>query len=132
MGGPPIVGKKFIDELDNFFICSFVIDGITFNSTEQYFQYQKNSDSEYRKKLLSEKNQSVIWCIGNRCKLREDWEDIKYNVMYRANYEKFNQNKKLKDILLKTGNNPIIFSSSTEYWNKANQKILEDLRTILK
>lgn len=40
--------------------------------------------------------------------LREDWEQIKDDIMPRAAYAKFTQNKNIRDILMSTGKETII------------------------
>ncbi len=130
MGGAALVDGKWIDEFDNFFICEFIVDGVIFCSSEQYYQYQKSNDPEYHKKLFSTTNQGQIYRIGRFCNLPSNWEDIKYDAMYKANYNKFSQNINLKKMLLETKGS-IRFQHSSPQWNEWNGKILEDLRITL-
>lgn len=50
-------------------------------------------------------------------KIREDWDEVKNNVMRRAVYSKFEQNKKLKEVLLSTGTKKIAEHTHRDsYW----------------
>ena len=42
--------------------------------------------------------------LGRKVKLREDWEDVKVDIMYEIVKQKFIQNPDLKDKLIATGN----------------------------
>jgi ribA/ribD-fused uncharacterized protein len=44
----------------------------------------------------------------------EKWNDIKKQIVFRGNYLKFSQNKKLYDILLGTDNKHLAEASSTD------------------
>lgn len=46
--------------------------------------------------------------------LREDWEEVKDDVMRKAVYAKFSQNIELKNILLDTNSEYIVENTSTE------------------
>ena len=45
---------------------------------------------------------------GTRVQLREDWEDIKLNIMEEVNYLKFAQHKDLRVKLLATGQEELV------------------------
>ena len=132
MGGMVTCEQKNYPELGNFWVCEFQIDGKTWYSTEQYFQAMKFLDEEYQEKIRGEMDGMECWYLGQtrdvRC--RSDWEDIKVEVMRRANYEKFKQNKNLKDILVSTEGE--IHSHSTDVWTLQNKIILQELRRYFK
>lgn len=48
--------------------------------------------------------------------LREDWEQVKDDIMRKAVYAKFFQNSELKNILLKTGLEYIVENTSKDYY----------------
>ena len=50
--------------------------------------------------------------LGRRVPLRNDWEDVKDQVMYDVCYAKFTQDKNLKEKLLATGNKELIEGNS--------------------
>ena len=50
-------------------------------------------------------------------KIREDWNDIRDDIMYKGIFAKFTQNKDLKKLLLMTGNKILIEDSPRDwYW----------------
>ena len=120
--------EKNYPELGNFHICEFEIGGKTWYSTEQYYQAMKFSDEEYQEKIRNEMDGMNCWYLGQTRNppCRSDWEDVKVEVMRKANYEKFKQNKNLRDILLSTTGE--IHSFSTDFWTLHNKIILQELR----
>ena len=48
--------------------------------------------------------------------LREDWEQVKDDIMRRAVYAKFTQNKEIRDILISTGKETIIEKTTNDYY----------------
>lgn len=56
-------------------------------------------------------------------KLREDWDEVKCDVMYKALHAKFTQNEYLKDLLMSTGDKEIIEASPRDaYWGWGKDK----------
>lgn len=131
MGGPAIVNDKNIPELDNFFVCKFELDDRIWPTTENYFQAQKSPNNFYQE-ALTKCPPKVAWKAGNTVEIRDNWEDIKVEVMYDANYAKFSQNPELKEILLSTAPHEIKFTASTPFWNEKNAEILTKIREELK
>ena len=39
MGGPGLIDGEYVDEVDNFLPCKFVIGGVEYYSSENYFQW---------------------------------------------------------------------------------------------
>ena len=56
--------------------------------------------------------------MGRRRKfqIREDWEEVKDDVMRKASFAKFSQNKDIKDILISTDNIKLIENSPFDYY----------------
>ena len=74
-------------------------------------------------------------------KLRDDWEDIKLDIMHKCVLEKFVQNESLKQMLLSTGKAALIENSPWDgFWGIGKKKdglnhlgrILERVREELK
>ena len=130
MGSPVICNNKEYPELNNFYPCEFIIDNKTWNSTEQYYQAMKSDDIYYKTKIRKETDALECWKMGQKVKIKDDWEKIKVDVMYKANYEKFKQNKKLRDILLSIKGE--IYTYSTPFWTIQNKIILETLKEELR
>lgn len=107
-----------------------VIDNIEWKSTEHYFQAQKflgpsstEKSREYAELIKNAKTPSISKILAAQktgggyrwrtnlnsiieqykdVKIRKDWEDVKEDIMKKALLEKFSQNEKLKEVLLKT------------------------------
>ena len=105
-------------------------DDETWNSTEQYYQAMKSDDIYYRTKMKKETDGLECWEMGQKVRIRDDWDEIKVDLMYKANYAKFKQNIKLRDVLISTKGE--IFPYSTPYWTTVNKWILESLRDYFK
>ena len=82
-----------------------VDDGITFSSTEQYYQYQKalhyNCQSAATN-ILCETDPVIIKHIGGSCKGKNDWDKVAQVVMEQGIYAKFSSNAELVEELADT------------------------------
>lgn len=93
-----------------------VIDGVTYNCTEQYMMAKKalmfNDFSAYREIML-EKKPAIQKAIGKTVKGFDKviWETYCRKIVYDANYAKFTQNKGMGDELMGTGNKEIVEAS---------------------
>eukprot|EP00668_Euglena_longa_P001947 GGOE01002271.1.p1 GENE.GGOE01002271.1~~GGOE01002271.1.p1 ORF type:complete len:178 (-),score=66.20 GGOE01002271.1:315-821(-) len=132
MGGPCFVNGKAYHELDNFLVRPFVIDGLQYLSSEQYFQCMKFTDEGYREIIRATKSGNQCWELGNTRKfaIREDWEQVKVQVMYEANRAKFEQNADLRQVLVST-QGPIR-AGGFPFWAEWNGILLERLREELR
>lgn len=93
--------------LSNFYPAKLIYDGIEYYNAESAYQAQKCSDAEQRKAFSS--------CYSDEAKrkarsieLREDWEDIKLEVMETVVRAKFEQNPRLAKLLLQSGEMRIV------------------------
>lgn len=88
--------------LSNFYPAPLVYEGIAYRNSEAAFQAQKckNAADRLQFKWLSP---GMAKRLGRRVDLRPDWEEIKDAVMYEVCKAKFQQNPRLKDRLLATG-----------------------------
>lgn len=93
-------GKYYF--LSNFYKATVTFDGITYTNNEAAFQAQKVLDHNTRLEF-SKLNPSQAKYKGRRVELREDWEDVKCNLMYDICKAKFTQNLGLREMLLSTG-----------------------------
>lgn len=90
--------------LSNFYDAKFIIDGIEFCSTEQYFMYMKAihfNDQDIANKILQECKPFLIKKLGRRVQNfnAEQWNKVSWRHMFDGCYAKFQQNKHLSDIL---------------------------------
>lgn len=127
MGGPAYIDGKKFPEFDNFYPCNiYSKNGPLYPSVEHAFQAQKNDDDKY-KLLISFENAQGAWELGQKVKLRYDWEDVKVSVMEALVKRKLLSNPAILEKLLST-EGPIVFKHSSPFWNQKNAEILEKLR----
>ena len=134
MGGPGFCNGKTYNIFDNFYSCVFFLDGKKYCSSEQCYQSLKFVDENYKEKIRLTFSPNSAWSLGQsrEYELIPNFEQEKVNLMYKANYAKFNCNPELAEVLINTGNYPISFVGSTPFWNRANSTILEKIRNELK
>lgn len=99
--------------LSNFEPCKVFYEGIEYSSSENAYQAAKSLDLEVKLEI-SKLSPSESKKISKKIKLRPDWEEIKYEVMFSVVFDKFTRNKELKKKLLSTGNK---YLEETNHWN---------------
>ena len=132
MGGPATIDGKAHPETDNFQPCQFQINGITYSSAENYFQWSKATNDQDRARVLKSGTGRTAWQAGQHIAIRGDWEEVKVQEMYNGNRAKFDQNAKEREALVQSGDSPILCRGSTDFWNVWNQIILERIRSELR
>lgn len=88
--------------LSNFYPTEVEYNGLTYHSSEAAFQAQKCKREEDRD-AFAEMTAAESKKAGRSVDLREDWEEIKYDVMKKMVNTKFWFNPELRDKLLATG-----------------------------
>lgn len=88
--------------LSNFYKAPVNVYGLPYTNNEAAFQSMKTTDMEKRREFVL-LDPSSAKANGRRIKLRGDWEQIKFNVMYNICLAKFLENPDLKENLLDTG-----------------------------
>jgi ribA/ribD-fused uncharacterized protein len=120
--------------LSNFREAPITLDGLTWRSTEYYYQAQKSRFSDYRQAIreakspghakrpatdprLSKKIGKQSWFYGRENAIRADWQSVKLSIMESAVRAKFNQHADLKRMLLETLDAEIIEDSGFDsFW----------------
>lgn len=92
-------------EFSQWYPVHFEIDGITFNSAEQFMMYEKAklfNDLEIVDKILKANNPKIIKALGREVHNfnKEIWDKYKRSIVYKGNLAKFSQNEDLKRKLL--------------------------------
>lgn len=107
--------------LSNFYDAKVEWDENTYLNNEAAFQSAKLIDKEKRSSF-SHLDPSSAKRKGRRVKLRDDWEKVKFDIMYEIVKCKFEQNIDLKDKLLSTGEQELVESNSwgDKIWGKVN------------
>jgi ribA/ribD-fused uncharacterized protein len=106
-------------EFSNFAPFKINIMGKVWPTSEHYFQAQKCDDPFYQKEILQATTPKMAAELGRRLdlKIRDNWEQIKDDVMYEALSAKFTQHQNLKELLLSTDNAIIVeHTSRDDYW----------------
>ena len=126
--------------LSNFELGDVIYEGIKYPSSENAYQAAKSIDSDIRKQFVNI-SPSESKKLSKKIDLREDWEEVKYKVMYDIVLDKFMRNRKLGDLLIETGDK---YLEETNHWSDKIWgvcdgvgknwlgKILMDVRTQIK
>lgn len=102
------------DFLSNFYPCKVTVDDLTFNSVEAAFQALKSTDVDVRRQFV-DLSPSEAKRLGRRIDLRDDWDDVKVDVMEALLRQKFSdKNPELKEKLLSTGDDDLVEGN---WWN---------------
>ena len=124
--------------LSNFYEAPVRIFGHHFKNSEAAFQAAKCP--EHMDKFCN-LNPSEAKRLGRKVKIRHDWEDIKYRVMWAVCFAKFLQNTGLQERLLNTENAHLVEGNTwgDTTWGVCNGKgknwlgsVLESVRDIFR
>lgn len=94
----------------------FKIDGVAFNTAEQYMMYKKAllfHDYSSAGKIMKEKNPRHQKALGRKVKGfdKDRWERYCKQFVYEANYAKFTQNPHMLTELLETAGTTLVEAS---------------------
>src|SRR5688572_26175830 len=112
------VGDEY-GEFSNFAPFPITIDGVTWPTSEHYFQAQKFSDPAVRETIRLEPSPMNAAKLGRSREfaIRPDWEVVKDDVMRRAVRAKFTEHAELQALLVGTGTADIVeHTSNDSYW----------------
>ena len=141
MGGPALIDGIEHEVFDNF-EGELTLFGITYQSPEHCFQANKfinlfTNPLEYYKEHVNYHHVCRIltdcaigaYMLGNRreYKIRENWDDLRVDIMYQANLAKIKQNINLQNLLLDT-TGIVTYPRSDRFWNKWNSINLMRIR----
>lgn len=88
-----------------------------FPTAKAAFQAHKNPENkEYVRKQELSSTHYISKKLGQTCKIPEDWDDKKCNIMFEILKLKFQQHDNIRENLLNTGLRPIIKHDSNKYW----------------
>ena len=110
--------------LSNFHKCDITIEiskGVdhTFKNSEQLFMYFKAryfKDQQIAVEILRTEEPWEAKKLGRMVRnyKDEEWNAVRYHLMYQANFFKYSQNKYLEDQLLATGNKILVECNPTD------------------
>lgn len=93
--------------LSNFYECPIYYNKLVFCNAEAAFQAQKVIDEKEQYKFIN-LNASQARKLGKTIVLREDWEEVKDNIMYEIVKRKFTVNKELQQKLIDTKDEELV------------------------
>lgn len=104
----------------NFSRHGFELDGMGWMTSEHYFQAQKfaESDRVWFEKIQSAPTAKEAAKMGRSREhpLRQDWEQVKDEIMHRAVLCKFQTHDNLRAILLGTGDELLVENAPGDYY----------------
>ncbi len=138
--------------LSNFYPCKIEHQGITYPSNEHYYVAMKVNDEQlingryytpgdFREMIATIESPAIVKKLGQKIKVRKDWDSKKLEIMNWGVREKFNNNTTLKELLLSTGDEQLIEGNDWRdtFWGVCDGKgknhlgrILMDVRDELK
>lgn len=104
--------------LSNFYPCPVEIDGLIFHSSEAAYMAQKTDSKKIKERFAEISNAAHAKKEGRRIKLKEGWDNIKLKAMLTVVTAKFEQNPFLANLLVNTGDRPLIEGNDwgDTYW----------------
>jgi N-glycosidase YbiA len=120
--------------LSHFYAAEIVIDGETWPTVEHFFQAQKSLDPEFRAAIRAcihpgmakrlgaapegpRKHSGQSWFRANGQKHRDDWRDIRLDLMRKADLAKFSQHARLQSLLLATEDAQLVEDTTMDsFW----------------
>ncbi len=101
-------------------------------TVEHYFQYMKTPSTEEGFGILNASTPGEAKRLGRKCFIRDDWEEVKNQVMLNALRKKFS-NPELKQKLLDTGAEFLVEGNhwNDTYWGVCEGKGRNMLGTLL-
>ncbi len=119
-------------EFTNFYRAKIKLDGKVWPTTEHYFQAQKFIGTPYVEQIRKLEAPRMAFSLSRNPQVarwrREDWEQEKVNVMYKALLAKFSQHERLRSLLLGTGHRELIEHSPYDrFWGDGGDRTGENM-----
>ncbi|HEY9801875.1 MAG TPA: NADAR family protein [Leptolyngbyaceae cyanobacterium] len=97
----------------NFSPHGFILDDLYWSTSEHYFQAQKFVGTPHLEQIRLAKTPKEAAKMGRERTrtLRQDWSEVKDDIMRKAVLRKFETHADIREILLSTGNEEIIENS---------------------
>lgn len=108
--------------LSNFYHAPFTYDGIEYPTNEHFFQAMKTLDQKERKKIAAAATPGKAKRMGRQVQLREDWEEVKEDIMHLGVALKFKAHPSLTKKLIETGDAYLIEGNTwcDQTWGSCN------------
>lgn len=107
--------------LNNFHACEVEYHGQLYPSVEHAFQAAKACNEFDRARILAARTPGEAKRLGNRIKLRSDWEEKKIRIMHALVRSKFT-NSTLRAMLIATGEAKLVEGNhwGDSFWGVCN------------
>lgn len=104
--------------LSNFYAAPVTLQGLTFPTVEHAFQAAKTPDLAWARRIREAPTPGAAKRLGQQCPLRQDWDEVKDDVMLALVRLKFIENPPLAQRLLGTGTRMLIEGNTwgDMYW----------------
>lgn len=125
--------------LSNFWPAEVELDGVTYASVEHAYQAAKTTNNDDRA-LFHGISAGVAKKLSKKIKVRDDWDNIKIEVMINLNLQKYQKHPDLAAKLIATGDQPLVEGNTwgDVFWGVCNGvgenhlgKILMEIRKII-
>jgi ribA/ribD-fused uncharacterized protein len=108
---------KFI--FSQWYPSSFVVDDIEYKTAEHWMMSHKAllfCDTELFEKIIKADKPGEVKELGRRIRNFDEikWNEKKFEIVKTGNVHKFNQNKRLKEFLIATGDKVIVEASPAD------------------
>ena len=102
----------------NFSKHGIAVEGVYWPTVEHFFQAQKFEEGDYQIRILKTRSPKEAARLGrSRSRpIRNDWDDVKVEIMHYAVYLKFATHASTRDILLSTGDAEIVENAPGDYF----------------
>ncbi len=102
----------------NFSPHSIELDDQWWPTTEHYFQAQKFADTPYAEliRMAERPCRAAERGRDRRYPLRQNWEGVKDEIMFKAVLRKFETHEDIREILLGTGDEEIVERTTHDYY----------------
>ena len=102
--------------MGNFWKARFFVYGRWWDNVEAAFQAQKTPVEAEVLAIQNASKPMEARNLGQKCVLRENWDEIKRSVMKECCMAKFLQHADLRKQLIETGNEDLIEDSKIDWW----------------
>lgn len=118
--------------LSNFWSVPIVYEGLTYANAESAFQASKCADKNERAWFIDITPQ-IAKARGRKVKMRDDWNEVKLNVMYKILQAKFAQHPDLASKLIATGDEEIVEGNTwnDKFWGVCDKEGMNHLGIML-
>ena len=94
--------------LSNFYPTEVIFDGMIYPSSEHAFVAAKTTDGTTRRIISRLPTADAAKKYGRKIKLRDNWNQIRLDLMYEIVLSKFRHSQDLRNWLLLTGDSQLI------------------------